>query len=83
MMIALEGVPYRLAEPRATGTKPVIESKHQLRDTYAGRSSIISGELQTGGIVYVYIWLECSYDPPEGHSGQTGYIIRTPRTVMI
>ncbi len=33
MMKALEGVPYRLAEPRAT--KPVIESKHQLRGMLA------------------------------------------------
>jgi hypothetical protein len=35
-----------------------------------GRSSVISGELQAGGIVYVYVWRECSYDPPKGQSGQ-------------
>jgi hypothetical protein len=48
LMEALEGVPYRLADPRAT--KPVIESKHQLRDMLA-LSSIISGtsEYTQGG----------------------------------
>jgi hypothetical protein len=46
MMEASEGVLYRLAEPRAA--KLVIERKHQLRGM-AGRSSVISGELQAGG----------------------------------
>ncbi len=35
-----------------------------------GRTSVISGELQAGGIVYVQVWLECSYEPPEGNPGQ-------------
>jgi hypothetical protein len=39
-----------------------------------GRASVISGELQAGGgIVYVQVWLECPYDPPEGHPGQHAY----------
>jgi hypothetical protein len=41
-----------------------------------GRSSVISGELQEGRnfrIAYVYVWLEYSYDHPEGHPGQLVY----------
>ncbi len=38
-----------------------------------GRSSVISGELQAGGIAYVYVWLECSYDSSEGQPGQLAY----------
>jgi hypothetical protein len=54
MMDASEGVPYRLAEPRAA--KPVIESAHQLRGMHS-RCSAISGELQAGrnNILYVYV----------------------------
>ena len=31
----------------------------------ASRSSVISVELKTGGIAYVYVWQECSYSPPK------------------
>jgi hypothetical protein len=43
MMDASEGVPYRVAEPRAA--KLVIESKDQLRGMLS-RYSVINGELQ-------------------------------------
>jgi hypothetical protein len=33
----------------------------------------ISGELKAGGISYVYVLLERSYDSPEGHPGQHAY----------
>ncbi len=33
-----------------------------------GRASNISGELGWGGKVYIYVWLECSYDPPRRQS---------------
>jgi hypothetical protein len=53
MMVALEGVPYRLAKPRAT--KPDIKSVPGTPAAgYAGRSSIISGELQTVGGSYMF-----------------------------
>ncbi len=39
----------------------------------AGRTSFISGELKDGGIAYVYVGLERSYDPPECHPGQQAY----------
>ncbi len=42
--------------------KPVIESKHQLQPGPA--SSFISRELKAGGIAYVYVGLERSYDLP-------------------
>jgi hypothetical protein len=45
MMVALEVVPDRLAEPRAT--KPGCRMKTPAAG-YAGRSSILSGELETG-----------------------------------
>jgi hypothetical protein len=65
MMVALEGVPYRLdLEPRVA--KPVIESKHQLLGMPADLPLHISWELQTRGIDYVYVRLECSRDHPEG-----------------
>ncbi len=48
-----------------------------------------SGELHTGGgggggVVYDYVWLEYSYDPPEGNLGKLEYIFikLTPSTVM-
>ncbi len=50
------GAPYRLAQPRAAA-RPC-------------KSSVISGKMQAGGIAYIYVWLERSYDPQEGHSGQ-------------
>ncbi len=31
------------------------------------RGSVISGELQAGGRIYVNFLLDCSYDPTEGH----------------
>ncbi len=77
---ASEGVPYHLAEPRAD--KPVIESKHQLRDM-PDRSSVISEELQAGGnsiclcLTGVLLW------PPKQNPGQLEsiFIIFTPPTV--
>ncbi len=45
-MVALEGVPYRIAEPRAN--KPVFESNHQLLGMKANLPNL-SGELQAGG----------------------------------
>jgi hypothetical protein len=38
-----------------------------------GRSSVISGSCRLRGISYVYVWLECSYDPPKGQSGQLAH----------
>jgi hypothetical protein len=31
------------------------------------------GAARWGGIAYVYVCLECSYDLPEGHPGQLAY----------
>jgi hypothetical protein len=56
---ASEGVPYHQGQPRVA--KPIIESKHQLRPS-PGRSSVISGKLQAGGVAYVCVWLERSYE---------------------
>ncbi len=52
------------AVTRLMACKLVIESKHQLRP---GRSSFISGELKAGGIAYINVCLERSYDPLECH----------------
>jgi hypothetical protein len=53
MMEALDGVRYRLAEPRAT--ESVIKSKLQMLGMLADLPLHISWELQTGGIDYVYV----------------------------
>jgi hypothetical protein len=53
-----------------------------------GISSVISGELQAGGNSIHLGWLECCYDPPEGHPGQLVYcgylyiIIHTENSYM-
>jgi hypothetical protein len=66
-------VPDRLwyVPPRAA--KPVIESKHKLRPGPADLHSL-AGSWRLGEIAYVYVWLECSYDPPECNPGQLAYI---------
>jgi hypothetical protein len=53
-------------------TKLVIESKHQLQPGPADFQLLV-GRCRLGGIAYVYVWLECSYDPTEGHPGQHEY----------
>ncbi len=59
------------AVSRFVAEKPVIESKHQL--LHGRRSSFICGELRAGGIAYVYVCLERSYDLSAGHAGQHAY----------
>ncbi len=47
--------------------------------SYAGPAScqaelqLLSGELQAGGNSICVVWLECSYDPPEGQPGHLAY----------
>ncbi len=54
---ALEGVPYRLAQPRAA---MVIESNYQLRPGPADLQLLV-GSCRLRGIAYVYVRLERSY----------------------
>ncbi len=49
--------------------KPVMESKHQLRLRLVDLHFLV-GSWKLGEIAYVHVWLERSYDPPEGHPGQ-------------
>jgi hypothetical protein len=71
VMVAFEGVPYRLAESRAT--KPFFKNKYQLQGMPADLS------LKLGSCR-----LECSYAPLERNLGQLEYIFikRIPSTVM-
>ncbi len=69
MIDASEGVLYRLAEPRAA--KPVIKSKHELRGHAWQIFSSKWGAAGWGGIAYVYVWQECSHDPPPPHRKET------------
>jgi hypothetical protein len=55
---------------------PVLLNRLSKVNTSCGlavRSSFISEELKAGGIAYVYVRLESSYDPPECHPGQLAY----------
>ncbi len=67
---------------RLVAAKPVMESKHQLWPGPADLHLLVgSWKLGKGGIAYVYVWLDRSYDPPEGCPGQQAYtfVIRNLR----
>ncbi len=65
-------------------TKPAIESKYKLRPGPADLHFLM-GSWSLRGIVYIYVWLESSYDPQECHPGQLVYtfLIRILSTSFI
>ncbi len=65
-------VPDRLWYCSPSAAKPVIESKYKLRPSLADLHLVV-GELKSAEMAYIYVWLESSYDPPEGHPGQLAY----------
>ncbi len=68
---------------RLVAEKPVIERKYQLQPRPADLHLLV-GSWKLGGIVYVYVWLERSYDPPECHPVQQAYtfVIRLLSTFL-
>ncbi len=65
-------VPDRLWYCPTSAAKPVIESKYKLRPGPADLHLLV-GSWNLRWIAYIYVWLESSYDPPEGHPGQLAY----------
>ncbi len=62
-------VPDRLLSCTPSAAKPVIESKYKLRPGLADLHLLV-GSWSLWSTAYIYVWLESSYDPPEGHPGQ-------------
>ncbi len=81
---AENSVPDRLWYCPPSAAKPVIESKYKLRPGRADLHLLV-GSWSLQEIAYICVWLENSFDPPEGHPGQlaNNFLIRILSTSFI